>query len=289
MKSMTGYGSADGTVGKGELYIEIKTINHRYQEIGLKIPPRMSSLEKNLRKELQKSFLRGKIELYIREKKPLFGEATFAINEELLHNFQKTFKKLRQSLSNSISNDFLQYVGIEKFIAVEERKGSYEKLSSPIVALLIRAIKQVEKMRVQEGKNISLDQKKRLQLIRSHVKKIRLRSLATLEDQMDRIKKKVSQGGGYLDEERLQAEALYLGGRQDVAEELTRLESHLQQYLKLINEKAPVGRRLDFLLQEMNREINTIGSKSSDAHISNIVVESKSELERLREQVQNIE
>ena len=291
MKSMTGYGTATGAVGKGELYIEIKSINHRYNEINFRIPGKMGLLESKLRKVLQKHFPRGKIEVYMREKTPLFGGATLQVNMDLAKSYQKSFHKLKSQFPQIDSKNFLNYVAFENLVEIQEKEGSYEKLWRQIDALCKKAVAQVEKMRIAEGKHTKVDQTKRLKLLAGSLKKIKSRSKASLNQHFERVKKRVRTASHNepFDDARLQAEAAFLSGRQDIAEELTRLESHVSQYRKMMQQKGPVGRKLDFLIQEMNREINTIGAKASDAQISNAVVDSKAELERLREQVQNVE
>jgi len=198
---------------------------------------------------------------------------------------------LRKEVGGFSSDDFLKYINPERFINLEDKSGSYERMWKQIEKLLRSAVKQANAMRSAEGAHIAKDQQTRIKKLEQHFKRIRARSAKSLTQHIERVKKRVSSGGNGLpfDESRLQAEAAYLGGRQDIAEELTRLESHLSQYLKLVKSPGGVGRRLDFLLQEMNREINTIGAKAADISISRYVVECKAELERLREQVQNVE
>jgi uncharacterized protein (TIGR00255 family) len=290
MESMTGYGTAEGKVGKGRLFVEIKSINHRYNEINVKIPPRMGVLESYIRRDLSERFPRGKVDVFFKEKEPLFGGVTLSMDEELARQYQRMLARLRKSVGIEQSADFLQIVGLDRILRIEEKEGSYEKLWSQIVVLLHRASSQVMAMRVKEGRHIRNDQMQRIEKLRRLVGRIRVQSEKALGKHFDRLRRKVSgMNGAPVDEQRLQAEVAYLGGRQDIAEELLRLESHMKQYVELMRLKEPLGRKLDFLLQEMHREINTIGSKAADAHISQMVVDCKSELERLREQIQNIQ
>lgn len=286
MKSMTGFGTAEGKVGKGRLFVEIKTINHRFSEFNLKIPNRMGVLEARIRKFLSNHFLRGKVDVYFKERESLFGGAKIRINYRLAHEYHKNIKKLSKELGVGSDDHFFDIVGIDHFMSVEEEEGSYERLWGEIEKLLQRAAKTVVEMRNREGKHIYLDQKKRLALVSNLIKQVRMGSNRALDNHLERLKKKVQ---GTVDEQRLHAEVAYLGGRQDIAEELVRLESHIKQYIGLLNSKDPVGRQLDFLLQEINREINTVGAKAADAKIAQHVVDCKTELERLREQIQNVE
>ncbi len=291
MKSMTGFGTAEGKVGKGRLFVEIKSVNHRFSEFSIKIPSRMGVLEARIRKVLTPLYRRGKVDVFFREKESLFGGTTISIDKELAQRYRTMLRSLKRELKLKEEPSFLGTVGLDRILRVEEREGSYERLWGQIATLLKRAATSANKMRVQEGAHIKRDQKQRLDHIRRVTRAIRKQSDHALDAHLKRLRKKASGMGGAKEagEQRLQMEVSYLSGRQDIAEELVRLESHAKQYAKLIDQKEPVGRKLDFLLQEMNREINTIGSKGSDAKISQLVVDAKSELERLREQIQNVE
>ncbi len=289
MRSMTGFGTAEGKVGKGRLFVEIKSINHRFSEINVKIPSRMGVLESFIRKELATRFSRGKVDVFFKEKEPLFGGVSLEIDLDLARKYHRMLTTARKELRLDARADFLQIVGLDRIVRVEESEGAYERLWAQIAKLLCRAADQVESMRAREGEHIRRDQVQRLAALRRLVGKIREQSDRALKQHLGRLRQKMGGAAANLDEQRLQAEVAYLGGRQDIAEELLRLESHVKQYLELARLKEPVGRKLDFLLQEMHREINTIGSKAADAQISQLVVDGKSELERLREQIQNVE
>jgi len=290
MESMTGYGTSEGKVGKGRLFIEIKSINHRFCEINVKIPNRMGALESHIRSKIAARFTRGKIDVFFKEKEPLFGGVSISLDMELAREYQRLLKRLEKELGVSAEEGFLQSVGLERILRVQEREGQYEKLWSRISKLVDLACRQAAAMRVKEGAHIANDQRKRLTGLLKMIAQIKKMSDSALGNHLSRLRLKVSTSAKTaVDEQRLQEEVAYLGGRQDIAEELLRLESHVKQYLQMIRSKEPVGRKLDFLLQEMHREINTIGSKAADAKISQKVVDCKSELERLREQIQNVQ
>ena len=290
MHSMTGYGTAEGKVGRGRLFVEVKSVNHRFNEINVKIPPRMGVLESHIRKRLVAKFPRGKVDVFFKEKEPLFGGVTIALDTELARQYKRLLVKARRDLGIEARGDFLQIVGLDRVLRVHEKEGSYERLWAQISRLVDQAAKGVLVMRAKEGEHIKGDQRKRLVRLQELTKRIRRHSDAALSRHFDRLRKKVQGAAGtQVDEQRLQAEVAYLGGRQDIAEELIRLESHAKQYRALLGKREPVGRKLDFLLQEMGREVNTIGAKAADAKISQLVVDCKSELERLREQVQNVQ
>lgn len=290
MRSMTGYGTAEGKVGKGKLFVEIKSVNHRFSEFNIKIPPKMGILESFIRRYLESKFERGKVDVFFREKRSLLGGVSIVLDMDLVHKYNKMITKLKKDLNLKSNEDFLGIVGLDRIMHVEEQEGSYEKFWSQIASLLDKAALHVIKMQLKEGRYILADQRSRLKKIDALIKKISGHSARVHDKNYERVRKKVAiQGGNNIDEQRLKMEVAYLGGRQDIAEELTRLASHIEQYMQLSISRKPVGRRLDFLLQEMNREINTIGSKAADAKVSQIVVECKAELERLKEQIQNIE
>lgn len=291
MKSMTGYGTAEGRVGRGLLFVEIKTVNHRFSEFSIKIPNRMGVLESRIRKLLAPTFARGKVDVFFKEKEPLFGGISVSIDTDLARRYQHSIRKLRKDLGLPNDGDILSIVSLDRIARVEEKSGPYERHWGQISNLLQRAASQVIRMQVREGLHILRDQRRRLERVRSLTRRIKQQSDKALDRHLKRLRRKVGgmSEGTQADEQRLQMEVAYLGGRQDIAEELVRLDSHTKQYAELLRLGEPVGRKLDFLLQEMNREANTIGAKAADAHISQLIVECKSELERLREQVQNVE
>lgn len=289
MRSMTGYGTAEGRVGKGRLFVEIKSVNHRFSEINIKIPGRMGILESHIRNHLRPLFARGKVDVFFKEKEPLFGGMTISMDTELARKYQRIIARLRRELDLRGDSDLLQIVGLDRILKVEEREGSYERLWGQIARLLNQAAGQVTKMRSREGGHILQDQRRRLARLSRLVKRIQGLSDRAMDRHLKRLRRKVGGAGTAVDEQRLQMEVAYLGGRQDIAEELVRLQSHIRQYVELIRQREPVGRRLDFLIQEMHREINTVGAKAADAAISQLVVDCKSEVERLKEQIQNVE
>lgn len=289
MKSMTGYGTAEGRVGKGRLFIEVKAINHRFCEVTLKIPSKMGAIDGPVRQWMQKRFLRGKIEVYMKEKASLFGASTLAVDMELARSYRAAFVKLQRALGERGSDDFLRVVGIDRFVSMLEPDGAYERFWKQIVALLITAADGVERMRRAEGRHIARDQSRRVKLIAEKIKKIKKLSLHSIDRKREKAKELFFAARSLNQEGPLPPEIAQAGMKQDIIEEITRLMSHLAQYKSLIQKGDDVGRRLDFLLQEMHREMNTIGAKASDAHISQLVVDCKAELERLREQVQNVE
>ena len=278
MQSMTGYGTATGSVGHGRLIIEIKTLNHRYCELFFKIPSRMGSLESALRENLQSALERGKIEFFLRELEPIFGAADLALNVPLAKKYQKALHDLQKALKIKGQADPLASVGIDHFVSVKEKEGNYLSYSKEVITLMRKALAQVQKMRAKEGAYLLQDQKKRLKDFMGLIGRIAVLGNHNFKRRLNASLTGPQENGG----------GTNAVTKTDIAEELTRLQSHTQQYAALIRSKEPIGRKLDFLVQEMHRELNTIGAKAADAKVSQYIVESKSLLETLREQVQNI-
>jgi len=252
----------------------------------------MSAIEGRVRKSLQDRFSRGKIDVFFKEKEPLFGGASVTIDYALAGKYYAALKKLKKDMRLEAEIDFIKTVGIDRILKVEDKGGSYDRVWGQMEKLLAKAAANMDVMRTKEGAHILKDQQKRLKKVSELVENIRGHSKRVRHGHVDRIRSKMNGSiacSGVIDEQRLQLEAALLGGRQDIAEEVVRLASHIKQYSTLLGSKDFVGRKIDFLIQEMNREINTIGSKAADADVSRLVVECKAELERLREQIQNVE
>lgn len=280
MKSMTGYGSATGKVGRGRLTIELKTINHRYCEISLRLPPRMGALEAPVREYLQSRVKRGKVEVFLKELDSLFGEPELVLNVALAKRYQKAIGDLQKTLKLSEKTNLLSLVGINSLVQLKERVENYVSRWREIKKILARVVDQVEKMRLKEGGHLLADQKKRLKALQGILCKIGMRSGSNSKERRTVLVSNPSSGN---------METNLTTDKMDITEELIRLKSHAKQYESLLKSREPVGRKLDFLIQEMHRETNTIGAKAADAAISSLVVDGKSLLENLREQIQNIE
>lgn len=270
MKSMTGYGAAEGPVGRGKMFVEIRSVNHRYGDVTLKIPPKLNVLDPKIRKLVAGVVTRGKVEIFIKERQPCEPTPKITINIPLAKAYERGMREIERALKLS-AHDLFACIPLAEVIRVEDPEVRYDRLWKEIGKICQRALAQFETMRAAEGKNLCADQKRRLKAVQQAVARIEARM-------------------GLLRAQR-QSELAATGAldRSDVTEELVRFASHCAQYGTYLASAAPVGRQLDFLLQELNREINTIASKAGDAQISQWVVGVKSELEKLREQAQNIE
>lgn len=294
LKSMTGYGRSEVEVEDGMFTVEIKTLNSRFRDIILRMPQDLSEIEMDIRKWISNRLNRGRIEVYIRfEPNPEKAEYELFFNESLAKAYMEIFQKISSlfSVSDSISLDTFSH--LRDVIVQRPKEKDIEKVKSAIKSAIDKALFLVEEMRKREGELLQEDILSRLDSINKMLKKIKERVPAVVEYYRDRLMQSVSallQGQDIeLDESRLVQEVAFFAERSDITEEIVRLESHLSQFLSFIKRDEPVGRRLDFLVQEMNREANTIGAKCQDVEISKLVVDIKAEIEKIREQVQNIE
>lgn len=275
MHSMTGYGAAAGPVGRGRLYVEIKTVNHRYCEISLKLPPRMGALEGTLREYLQESLQRGRIECFLKELEPIFGPTELRLDTDLALAYQKALAQLQKVLKIKGIINPLQVTSLDHFVRPHEPEGNYLKVWHAMRRLVEKATRSTQQMRSKEGKNLGRDQKRRLTQLTAFLKRIEARFQINRKNYTRHHTASHNETNDTLD-------------KMDITEELIRLKSHAKQYAQMLASSKPVGRKLDFLIQEMHREMNTLGAKACDVNISRDVVEAKSLLENLREQVQNI-
>lgn len=272
MRSMTGFGTAIGKVGRGRVFVEARTINHRYCDMIIKVPPKFGGLEVLMREFIRQKFERGRIEIFIKELQNVWGNGDFRPNLDLAKRYIKTVKKLRRDLNLAPLEDPLEKADYSSLIIHHEKITAPNSLWPDLKKVLNAAIEGVDRMRLQEGRYLLKDQLEHLNKLNNNLKAISKKSRAN-------EKARVSTST---------PPSLEIA-KQDITEEITRLSCHVQQYKKLLYSKETAGRKLDFLIQEMNREFNTIGAKACDAKVSQFVVEAKSEMERLREQVQNLE
>jgi len=290
MRSMTGFGRGSAQVKSVQVVAEVKTVNHKYHDISLKIPTSYQYLESDMRELILASVTRGKVDVFLKDLSPIRAK-TVEVNEALLSEYlkavQHSSKKLK--LSGTLSMESLLRLPDVLVVSEAERPEAEQKKAT--AEALEEALKALDKMRQAEGARLSKDMLERAKEISQVVQQVRLRHKAAVAEKIKAFREKMAEylPAPLLDQIRLSTEEGVLLQRHDIAEELTRLESHLQALQEATKEKGAVGRKLDFLIQEMNRETNTIGSKSSDAKMAQSVVRMKELLEQIREQIQNIE
>jgi len=292
MKSMTGFGRKDYRDEEIDCSIEIKTINHRFRDFFVKIPKTLNPIEEKIRNTVSQSIARGRIEIFIKYTELGIKNRRIVFNRDLAKNYISVLNEIRRL--DSMIGDDLSLSLISKFpdvIIIEEDIDDNENIWLKIEPVLLTALAEVNASRDREGSALKADVVNRCSTIQNYVKQISDKSPEMLERYRSELREKISSyvDSVEIDEKRLLTEVAVMTDKLNIDEELTRLQSHLDRLEGITEETEPIGRKLDFLIQEVNREINTIGSKASDLAIANCVVDVKSEIEKIREQIQNIE
>lgn len=290
MKSMTGFSKAEASEAGVNVVVELKSLNGKNLEINCRMPRTISHKELDVREIIRAALTRGTISCNIQIE---LDETVkqFTLNEEIASQCYDNLNSLRKKLKIKDAVKF-EHLLIFKDTFFQQEKSDDEALQmSLVIKALKSALKNLDAMRHREGQQITKDIMNRIKKIQDNVKKIDKMSMERIPMERDRLRQRIAQlfESDEIDEHRLQMEMVLIADKLDVSEECVRLESHFKFFNEIAKSKEPAGRKINFLIQEMNREINTIGSKANDATISQMVVELKEELERIREQVQNIE
>jgi uncharacterized protein (TIGR00255 family) len=291
---MTGYGRAEAILGGRKYVVEIKSLNHRYLELSLRIPANLLPLELEIKKKINEQLIRGRIDVTIRRETYSGMEDTrlLEVNLPLVKNYYDLLIQLKDlfNLKEDITLDMM--AGLKDvFIPLETLEDEITVLWEGLAGVLSNAIAALIDMRQKEGEVLGQDLKARLYLINEHLDEIDARAPRIVLEYQKRLVERIRElmDGMVIDESRLSQEVAIMAEKSDITEEIVRFGSHIKQFLEMLKSPEAMGRKVDFLIQEMNREVNTIGSKSSDAEVSCHVIEIKSELAKLREQVQNLE
>jgi len=290
IKSMTGYGRGEVTYAGASVTAELRSVNHRFCEIVVRLPKSLAAIEDGLKRSIQQKCARGRIELGV----TLGGgkEAkTLSLDHTLARQYHGLLRALKKELRLSGSIDVALVAAFRDIVSVVDRPPDERRLTQAVKRATTLALAALDAMRRREGTALADDLRPRLASVRTHVGSIADRAPGVVRDHFERMKERIEKlaGSADLDAARLQQELALFADRSDITEELTRLRSHLDQFEQVMTSDEPVGRTLDFLLQEIGREVNTIGSKGNDAEVGRHVVALKSEIEKIREQVQNIE
>lgn len=290
MKSMTGFGRANYE-NEGRTYnVEIKSVNHRYCDVSVKMPRCISYLEEKVKKEITNSISRGKIDVYITFENNSAKGKNIKINKELAKIY---IDELKELASQNDINSNIPVTEISKFpdVLVIENVEEEDIIWNELEVVLKEALENFIVMRTQEGNKIKEDLEKRIEKIEEKVSKISEYSTGLVEEYVVKLETRIKEilKTDVVDHERLNQEIVIYADKCSIEEELTRLNSHIGQFKNFINMENAIGKKIDFLIQEMNRETNTIGSKSGSLEITNMVIEIKTEIEDIREQIQNIE
>ncbi len=290
-KSMTGYGKAETTTGDGKLTVEIRSVNHRYGEVSVKLPRLFLPLEAELRRRVADRLKRGKIDLFVQFETVNGTAQAPQVNMALAKAYNDAFVSIRQALGIGEPVSLGLIAAQRDVLVSQETSPDLDRIAGYLYAVLDSSLESMEAMRLREGEALAAEIAGRLATVTDLVQQVATRAPVAVAGNTERLKERVSRllGETPLDETRLAQETAIMADRMDITEELVRLQSHFRQFSSTLALAEPVGRKLDFLLQEMNREVNTIGSKANDGEITTLVVDLKAELEKIREQVQNIE
>lgn len=290
MKSMTGFGRASLESNGKNYIIEIKTVNNKYSDITVKSPKRLSFMEDKIRKQIANRITRGKVEVSVSFFDFSNKSKNVVLNKEIAKEY---IKQLREIADENNLSENISVVEIAKLpdILNSIDSDNDEEIASEALQCLNMALDSLIEMRKAEGENIKQDLLVRIERVQNLVDKIAENSKGIVEEYVSKLEKRVKEilKTDVVDENRIAQEAVIYADKTSIEEELTRLNSHIVQFKELVNNDGPVGKKIDFMIQEMNRETNTIGSKAGSGEITKAVIDLKVELEDIREQIQNIE
>lgn len=290
IKSMTGYGRGKSECDGREYAVEIKAINHRYNDISVKMPRYLSFLEDKIRQLITKSISRGKIEVYINVKNISSSSKNVVVDKELAREYISEMNELIKmyNLKDDISvTSIMRLPDIITNSDIEDEE-LYWNATKEALEIALKAISDAKE---NEGEKLKNDIEARLETISKYVEIVKEKSSGLIEEYKTKLMNRINELGAnnIIDENRIGMEVVLFADKSSICEEVTRLNSHIDSLRKMLDTTGPIGKKLDFLVQEMNRETNTIGSKANSVGITNYVVEMKNEIENIREQVQNIE
>jgi uncharacterized protein (TIGR00255 family) len=293
IKSMTGYGKAEALVDGRQVQVEVKSVNHRYLDVSLRLPGAILPLETEIRKKVAEKFSRGRVDVNVRMDRDSGQQngARLELNLPSIRNYYALLSQMKEELHLNDEITLAMIAGYKDAFSVSEQAEDAASLWGKLESVMDKAIESVMGMREKEGATLCEDLTARIDLIKGTLDDIGTRAPLIVAEYQKRLTERIKELTASLeiDEWRLSQEIAIMAERSDITEEIVRFNSHISQFKELLAGDDIIGRKVDFLIQEMHREINTIGSKSSDTATSRCVIEVKSELGKLREQVQNIE
>ncbi|MBR3934631.1 MAG: YicC family protein [Clostridia bacterium] len=291
IKSMTGYGSAEGLFEKYKITVEVKTVNNRYLDTNIRTYKQYSFLEEIARECISKSVNRGKVDMFIQFEAIGIDEIKVTLNEGVALGFKDAVNKLSEVTGIPNNASISSYFHFPDMFTIEKEEKDKEQIILDAKKVIEEALCDLSSNRLREGERLKSFFDESIANVKDILSVIKERSPQTVDEYKVRMKERIEEilSGVQVDETRLLTEVGIFADKVNITEEIIRFESHLKEYAHLLESDAPVGRKLDFIIQELNRESNTMGSKCNDYIISKSVVDLKSEIEKLREQVQNIE
>ena len=290
IKSMTGYGKSNMSKNLREYQVEIKSVNHRYLDVSIKMPRSLSYLEEEIKKAVSAKLTRGKVDVFITFNNNSLEGRDIKINTEIARMYIKELRDLAESEGIVADIPVTEISKLPDVLTIQNNQDD-ETIKNELLEVTNQAIENLVGMRKIEGEKIAQDLFTRIQDINGKVKKISSLSTGLIEDYVVKLNTRIKEllQDQEIDEARLVQEVVIYADKCSIEEEVTRLNSHVYQFRELLNSNEAVGKKLDFMIQEMNRETNTIGSKANNLEITNEVINMKTQLENIREQVQNIE
>ena len=290
IKSMTGFGKYNDIMNDREYQIEVKSVNHRYLDISVKLPRQLSYLEDIIKKEVSTNIKRGKVDIFISFNNNSQEGRELKIDKDLAKNYIKEIKDISREEEIVPTIDLVELLKLPDVLNLKYNQED-EQIKQEVISVLKVAIDQLVKMRSEEGNKIYDDLMRRIDTIESKIIKISEKSTGLIQEYVVKLEGRVKEilQTEEIDKSRIAQEVVIYADKSSIEEEITRLKSHISQFRNLLQSNEAVGKKLDFIIQEMNRETNTIGSKSNCLEITNNVIDIKTELEDIREQIQNIE
>jgi uncharacterized protein (TIGR00255 family) len=292
IKSMTGYGRGESSTDRMRFTVEIKSVNHRHNEVMVRMPREWLFVEERIKKTVQSQLKRGRIDVFVTVDREELPQKKLMIDWALAEGFIKAGEEMQTRFQLKDGLGLKELMSLPDIVQFSDEDADLESQAPSLLKALELAVDRLIAMRTEEGNSLRIDIVRRLESIENEVQWVLERAPKVLEEARNRLNQRIKDWlpeGAQLDEGRMLTEVALMAEKGDITEELTRLASHVRQFHLVFEMEEPVGRQLDFLVQEMNREVNTIGSKANDLGIAQKVVLLKSEFEKIREQVQNIE
>ena len=289
--SMTGYGSAKGSVEGQEIAVELKSVNNRYLDCSIRLPRNFLFAEDTVKQAVSAGVSRGKVDVFVSAQASQDSGTVVSVNEELARGYRDAVARIAETLGLESGLNAFSLARFPDVLTVERRELDKDKAAAALSDITAKAVEEFNAMREREGERLRRDMLGKLGTIEGLVSVVEERSPQTVKEYRERLEARLRDilADRSLDEQRVITEAAIFAARTAVDEETVRLRSHIAQFRTMLEEGSPIGRKMDFLVQEFNRESNTIGSKCSDASLAKVVVDLKSEIEKIREQLQNVE
>ena len=291
MQSMTGYGRGTASKDGREITVELKSVNHRYLDLGMRLPRHLAFLEDLFRKLLSETISRGHVDLFVNYRNTRSDARTVIIDESLLRAYVDSAHQLNHSLGLHDDLGLSAALRLPDVTEIREADEDPEAVSALAETAFLAAVEALRAMRKQEGERLKADLIRRVDAVEALTNSIRERAPLVIEEYRVKLNERIEQllQKTEIDRTRLATEVALFADKASIDEEIVRLSSHIAQMRLLFEDSEPVGRRMDFVVQEMNREFNTIGSKANDAALTQSVLSGKAEIEKIREQIQNLE